>query len=165
MKSEEITRYLESQGITEADLILDDGASSINPLLIVQQKLTLAQVMELRELHRRKDEIFQRAHADMKTLEFVMQDVWGFERDESKHTHRHRIPNPQHKRNKLVVKNVKSCDFCNGPVDRHAFGVDPETATTRYFECTKCGALGDPLLGIMHNLPIKETHNETNTNN
>lgn len=67
-------------------------------------------------------------------------------------------------KNEIVVENVKRCDFCGGSVNRYAFGVDSETATTRYFECTKCGALGDPMFGIMHQLPVKEIHNETNTN-
>lgn len=45
---------------------------------------------------------------------------------------------------KEIVRNVKQCPYCKGPVDKQpGYG---------YFLCrndTECGAYGDPLLGIM----------------
>ena len=83
-----------SRPITQDDLVLHDGVSVLRMDLVIQQGLTLEDIEELKRLHIEKDEIFRRAHAEMKEHEFKMQRAWGFEPDETMHTWRMSIPNP-----------------------------------------------------------------------
>ncbi len=76
------------------ELMLNDG-SLLNPLMVKEQQLTQKQVNELKELHRQKDIIMRDAHEAVKQIEFEMQKVWGFDQDETRHTHRFRIPCPE----------------------------------------------------------------------
>jgi hypothetical protein len=46
----------------------------------------------------------------------------------------------------LPVLNVKQCEWCRGPVDRHA----------HVFQCRECKAVGDLITGIMS--PSRRRH-------
>ena len=35
------------------------------------------------------------AHEKIRLIEQQMQQIWGFDPDDTKHTHRHRVPNPE----------------------------------------------------------------------
>ncbi len=72
-----------------------DAGDVLNHRLIVEKDLSKDEVLKLVYLHNKKDEIMRKAHDKIKEIEFQMQDVWGFERDESKHTHRFNIPYPE----------------------------------------------------------------------
>ena len=74
----------------------------LNPHLVAAQKLSRVDVAILHELHAKKDVIFERAEgnqdidelvATLRDLEFKMQEVWGFDIDENKHTWRYLMPN------------------------------------------------------------------------
>ena len=80
--------------IPEHELELDNGGI-LNPALVQKQHLTLEDVRVLVGLHAEKDNIMREAHDRIKEIEFVMQEVWGFGQDETKHTHRFRIPYPE----------------------------------------------------------------------
>ena len=57
-----------------------------------------------------------------------------------------KVPNPDKVEVLPVpVKNVKQCSCCGGSVDRYP----------NHFECTNCGAIGDPVMGMM--MPMKLT--------
>ncbi len=51
----------------------------------------------------------------------------------------------------IIIYNVFECDLCGGEVDRFCYNApDPHFIyQTKYFQCRKCAALGDPMLGIM----------------
>ncbi len=53
--------------------------------------------------------------------------------------------------NTKIIRNVKRCDYCQGSVDRICANIpDPHGVfVTKYFDCTRCGAMGDPFLGMM----------------
>ena len=53
--------------------------------------------------------------------------------------------------NVLVVRHVKQCCYCQGSVDRFcSTQPDPHFHyRTLYFQCSKCIAMGDPVVGIM----------------
>lgn len=51
----------------------------------------------------------------------------------------------------FVVRNVNECSFCGGPVDRFCSKYPDKLLhySTLYFKCSSCGAMGDPVTGIM----------------
>lgn len=74
----------------------------LNPYLVAKQGLNRVDIARLIVLHAWKDWIFQRAEnggdvqkllKELQRIEFAMQAVWGFERDESKHTWKYLMPN------------------------------------------------------------------------
>lgn len=79
--------------LTLTQLFLPDG-SYLNSDLVEQQGLTADDVRVLVLLHFQKDEIMRQAHEKIRAIENQMQMAWGFEVDENRHTHRHRVPSP-----------------------------------------------------------------------
>ena len=74
----------------------------LNPRMVAKQCLCRRDVQRLIVLHAKKDWIFARAAAGedpvyllrmLRRIEFAMQAVWKFERDESKHTWKYLMPN------------------------------------------------------------------------
>jgi len=74
----------------------------LNPLMVAQQGLNRVDIARLVVLHAWKDWIFERARGggnpvrlakELRYVEFAMQAVWKFERDESKHTWKYLMPN------------------------------------------------------------------------
>lgn len=71
------------------------NGSWINPELVKAQGIDDARLKRLIWLHFQKDEVMRKAHDAVREIENEMQEVWGFEPDESKHTHRFLIPYPE----------------------------------------------------------------------
>lgn len=74
----------------------------LNPYLVAKQGLNRVDLARLIVLHARKDWIFARARAGhdphqllktLRNIEFAMQAVWKFDRDETKHTWKYLMPN------------------------------------------------------------------------
>ena len=74
----------------------------LNPYLVAQQNLNRVDIARLIVLHARKDWIFTRARAGhdprkllntLRNIEFAMQAVWKFDRDDTKHTWKYLMPN------------------------------------------------------------------------
>jgi hypothetical protein len=74
----------------------------LNPYLVAKQNLNHVDIARLIVLHAYKDWIFARARAggntpkllkELRRIEFAMQAVWKFDRDESKHTWKYLMPN------------------------------------------------------------------------
>ena len=88
----------------------------LNPYLVAKQNLNRVDIARLIVLHAYKDWIFARARAggdipkllkELRRIEFAMQAVWKFDRDESKHTWKYLIPNTPlniHRSNEWVKK-------------------------------------------------------------
>ena len=74
-------------------LLLHNGAL-LNPHQVIKQGLSAEQIRRIKMLHREKDAVMREAHLRVKQIEFEMQDAWGWDRDETKHTHRFQIPYP-----------------------------------------------------------------------
>lgn len=79
---------------TNEDLHLP-GGGMLNPDLVKQQNLTLMDIRRIVALHGEKDRVMRECHERIKQIEFQMQDAWGFGRDETRHTHRFNVPNPE----------------------------------------------------------------------
>lgn len=74
----------------------------LNPFLVAKQHLNRVDIARLIVLHGEKDVIFKRAETgedayglldELRGIEFAMQAVWKFDRDESKHTWKYLMPN------------------------------------------------------------------------
>lgn len=66
----------------------------------------------------------------------------------------------------LTMPNVKRCDLCGGHVDRICHDIpDPHVIyKTKHFECRSCGAIGDPVVGIMSDTRLIGRQWETEQN-
>lgn len=62
-----------------------------------------------------------------------------------------------------IIPNIKRCSLCQGSVNRICSG-EPDKhflLKTLHFECTSCGAIGDPATGMVVDLsrdPVGETY-------
>jgi len=74
----------------------------LNPYLVAKQNLNRVDIARLVVLHAYKDWVFARAHTggdtqkllkELRRIEFAMQAVWKFDRDESRHTWKYLMPN------------------------------------------------------------------------
>lgn len=74
----------------------------LNPHLVAQQNLSRVDIARLVVLHAQKDWIFAHARVggntvkllkELERIEYAMQAVWKFDRDETKHTWKYLMPN------------------------------------------------------------------------